>query len=211
MEYDYKLKIILCGETGVGKSTFFRLFKHDENIFQSITPTIGVDFLTKNYKYDNKIVKLHMWDTAGEERYRTIITSYFKDISACIIIFDLTNLNSFEKIPYWIDIANHYSSSNKKKQIFLFGNKNDLNIFNKKMVDKDLIDNLLKEYNITYYNEISSIDYSFDRNTFLDILVHEIMSNLDENSSCLNPRKNIINFNSNENAPEKIQKCCTIM
>lgn len=212
MEYDYKLKIILCGDAGVGKSSFFQLLKYDA--LGPVTPTVGVDFLSVTQYYNDKKVKLQMWDTGGEERFRAIITSYFKDTSATIIMFDLTNKNSFDKIPYWISQADDYNTCGKRHPIFLFGNKKDL-VRNYSYIDKELIDECLDTYNIDYYEEISSIDYSFDIIEFVNTLTDIVISKLNHDCKGIYPHQNVIQLNNQIVTPspssKKNKKCCTIM
>lgn len=222
-DYDFKLKLILCGESGVGKSTFFNHLKFKSlqtplPIYQNrnsieTTPTVGVDFLTSNKIYNNLNVKLHVWDTAGQEKYRTIISSYFKDISACIIIFDLTNIKSLEHVPYWCSIANTYCTCEHKHPIFLFGNKNDL-FYKKNLIDENIINNCIKENDIFHYQSISSIDGSFDDKNFMHKLIDTIL-----NKKYISPCKgistkeneNYITLNDNiQQNNKKEKKCCTI-
>ena len=207
MEFDYKLKVILCGESGVGKSSFFNYLKHEENFI--ITPTIGVDFLTINHVYKDKRIKLNLWDTAGEERFRAIISSYFKDISAYIIMFDLTNLKSLQAVPYWISIANKNSTCDYQHPIFLIGNKNDL--INKEKIDFNLIEQCLLKYKITYYEEISSIDKSFDSSKFLYKLTEAIL-NMDPHScNGIVSKNDTFKIKYNPKISKINKKCCYIL
>ena len=86
--------------------------------------SIGVDFRSKDLTYDGKKIKLQIWDTAGEERYRTITSSYYRGAHAIAIVFDLTKLETFEHVKRWIEDINKYAKENVLK--FLLGNKSDL-------------------------------------------------------------------------------------
>lgn len=86
--------------------------------------SIGVDFKLKNLQLDGKKVKLQIWDTAGQERYKTITTSYYKGANAIIIVFDITDRDSFEHIKTWMDEIHQYAKENVL--LFLVGNKSDL-------------------------------------------------------------------------------------
>jgi small GTP-binding protein len=218
-EYDYKLKLILCGESNVGKSTFFNhlkftSFQKNITIFPNIlsmptTPTVGVDFLTLNEKYNNYNIKLHIWDTAGDERFRSVISSYFKDISACIIIFDLTNIKSLESLPYWCSIANTYSTCEHKHPIFLFGNKSDLG-YNKHLIDETIINKFIKENNIFHYQSISSVDESFNNTGFIHLLIDTIL-NKKYTTQCRGiSTKESENYITLKDNVQKKKKCCTI-
>ena len=180
--------------------------------------TFGLPFLLLERKWisdrqaENKL-RIHA-HTGGEERFRAIITSYFKDTSATIIMFDLTNKNSFDKIPYWISQADDYNTCGKRHPIFLFGNKKDL-VRNYSYIDKELIDECLDTYNIDYYEEISSINYSFDIIEFVNTLTDIIISKLNHDCKGIYPHQNVIQLNNQIVTPspssQKNKKCCTIM
>ena len=146
----YVFKIIIIGDTGSGKSSL--LLRYTRDIFNSYyEPTIGVDFGTKQVNIPNNgehiPVKLQIWDTAGQERFNTITKSYYRNTCGVIIVFDLTNLESFYSIPKWI--TNVENNCNSTIQVILIGNKADLrdNI----VVKQHQIDNICKKYGIKYF------------------------------------------------------------
>ena len=125
MDEDYAFKMILVGNTGVGKTSILYKFINAQPNCMNTSPTIGIDFGTKRIVMEHKTIKLNIWDTAGLERYRAITRSYFRNIAGAVIIFDLTNMNSFRNIPQWKEeIMRH--SNNKRMQFILGGNKCDL-------------------------------------------------------------------------------------
>ncbi|KAI4837838.1 ras-related protein Rab-1A [Plasmodium brasilianum] len=121
-DYDYLYKIILIGDSGVGKSCILLRFS-DDHFTESYITTIGVDFRFRTIKVDEKIVKLQIWDTAGQERFRTITSAYYRGADGIIIIYDTTDRNSFLHINEWMNEINKYTNEDTCK--LLVGNKAD--------------------------------------------------------------------------------------
>ena len=121
--YDYLFKVILLGDSAVGKTSI--LLRFSENTYNTdFHSTIGVDFRVSLQKYNDKTVKLQLWDTAGQERFRNIVSSYYRVAHAALFIFDLTNLSSFENVSMWIGESENFLKDDIPK--FLVGNKADL-------------------------------------------------------------------------------------
>ena len=93
-EYDHLFKIVIVGSQGVGKSAIFLRFS-DNYYFENYTATIGVDFKFRTLEVDHSQCKLQIWDTAGQERFKTITSAYYKGSHAIIIVYDLSNKESF--------------------------------------------------------------------------------------------------------------------
>ena len=122
-DYDYIFKIILVGDSGVGKSSMLTRFVDEAycNVFMS---TIGVDFKIKTLNIDNKICKIQVWDTAGQEKYKSITNVYYRGAQACIIVYDVTDRMSFQNVYNWIqDLETHAADD---IYMLLVGNKSDL-------------------------------------------------------------------------------------
>ena len=122
-QYDCLFKILLVGNSSVGKSSLFLRFVDDiwNDVF---VPTIGVDFKIKTLKINEKNVKLQIWDTAEQERFRTIISSYYRGAQGILLVFDVTEKESFESLNNWlIEIE---KNANKNVVKILIGNKCDL-------------------------------------------------------------------------------------
>ena len=126
MSYDYLYKIILIGNTGVGKTSYSDRLVHD-NFTSTFIPTLGVDFFAKSITLnDNTVIKTHIWDTAGQEKFNGIITHYYKDIAGAIIMFDICNKYSFNRINYWKnELINKSNCQLHSFPILLLGNKCD--------------------------------------------------------------------------------------
>ena len=122
-EYDYLFKILLIGDSGVGKSCLLLRFA-DDTYAESFISTIGVDFKIRTVRMDGKTIKLQLWDTAGQERFRTITSSYYRGAHGIIVVYDVTNRESFEHVKGWLHEISKHASDNVNK--ILIGNKCDL-------------------------------------------------------------------------------------
>lgn len=122
-EYDYLYKIVLIGDSGVGKSNLLSRFSRNE-FFNDSKTTIGVEFATRTLAVNNKLVKAQIWDTAGEERYRSITSAYYRGSVGALIVYDISKSASFKNIEKWLQELREHSSSNIV--IILVGNKSDL-------------------------------------------------------------------------------------
>ncbi|TYH40270.1 hypothetical protein ES332_D12G235800v1 [Gossypium tomentosum] len=122
-EYDYLFKLLLIGDSGVGKSCLLLRFA-DDSYLDSYISTIGVDFKIRTVEHDGKIIKLQIWDTAGQERFRTITSSYYRGAHGIIIVYDVTDQESFNNVNQWLNEISRYGSENVNK--LLVGNKSDL-------------------------------------------------------------------------------------
>ncbi|CAO2823211.1 unnamed protein product [Amaranthus hypochondriacus] len=122
-EYDYLFKLLLIGDSGVGKSCLLLRFA-DDSYVESYISTIGVDFKIRTVEQDGKSIKLQIWDTAGQERFRTITSSYYRGAHGIIIVYDVTDQQSFENVKQWLNEIDRYASDNVVK--ILVGNKCDL-------------------------------------------------------------------------------------
>jgi len=121
-DYDYLFKLVLIGDSGVGKSCLLLRFA-DDAFTESYISTIGVDFRFRTLKIDQKTVKLQIWDTAGQERFRTITSAYYRGADGIIMVFDVTNMESFDHVNDWLKEVNRYAAEGTVK--LLVGNKSD--------------------------------------------------------------------------------------
>uniref|UniRef100_A0A8P4FX55 RAB6B, member RAS oncogene family b n=1 Tax=Dicentrarchus labrax TaxID=13489 RepID=A0A8P4FX55_DICLA len=97
-----KFKLVFLGEQSVGKTSLITRFMYDsfDNTYQA---TIGIDFLSKTMYLEDRTVRLQLWDTAGQERFRSLIPSYIRDSTVAVVVYDITNVNSFQQTCKWID------------------------------------------------------------------------------------------------------------
>ena len=148
---DYSFKIIVIGDSSVGKSCLtVRAAKDKYKDFY--TPTIGFEFLALNLKIKGKIIRLKIWDTCGQEIYRSLISSFYRNSSLAIIVYAINNKDSFENLESWLDEIKCQTHPNLKT--FLIGNKSDLE--EERVVDKKEAENLAKEYNFDLFTETSA-------------------------------------------------------
>lgn len=122
-EYDYLFKIVLIGDSGVGKSNLLSRFTHDEFNLESKS-TIGVEFATKSIQTDGKTIKAQIWDTAGQERYRAITSAYYRKAVGALIVYDISKYITFENVERWLKEMRDHADNDIV--IMLVGNKCDL-------------------------------------------------------------------------------------
>lgn len=120
--YDMIMKLLLVGDSGVGKSCLLLRFVEDK-FNPSFITTIGIDFKIRTIDSNGKKIKLQVWDTAGQERFRTITTAYYRGAMGIVLIYDVTDSRTFENIPNWHSTVTQHA--NEDAQIFLVGNKID--------------------------------------------------------------------------------------
>lgn len=159
-EYDFLFKLLLIGDSGVGKSCLLLRFA-DDTYTESYISTIGVDFKIRTIELDGKTIKLQIWDTAGQERFRTITSSYYRGAHGIIVVFDVTDLESFNNVKQWLHEIDRYASENVNK--LLVGNKCDLT--SKRAVTteqaKEFADSLGIEYLETSAKNATNVEKAF--------------------------------------------------
>eukprot|EP00917_Polyrhabdina_sp_WS-2016_P024776 GHVP01053536.1.p2 GENE.GHVP01053536.1~~GHVP01053536.1.p2 ORF type:complete len:221 (+),score=37.37 GHVP01053536.1:29-664(+) len=121
--YDLLYKVVLIGDTGVGKSNLLSRFTRGEFNLESKS-TIGVEFATKSVPVGGKTVKAQVWDTAGEERYKAITSAYFRGAVGALVVYDISKKSSFENVQRWLEELRDHASEDIV--ILLVGNKSDL-------------------------------------------------------------------------------------
>ena len=120
---EFKFKVVIVGDSGVGKTNLVRRFVTNSFSIDS-KATVGVEFMCKNYSINGKIFKIEMWDTAGQERYKSITAAYYKGAKGAMIVYDVTNKQSFDNVDKW-----HHEIKEKASKvinIMMIGNKTDL-------------------------------------------------------------------------------------
>lgn len=153
-EYDYLFKLLLIGDSGVGKSCLLLQFA-DKTFTDTYISTIGVDFKIRTIEVDGKRVKLQIWDTAGQERFRTITSSYYRGAHGICVMFDLTDLDSFRNVKTWLEEVKRYAMEGV--QILLVGNKCDVKEEDR-AVKPDMIDELVKDSGLDYIQTSAKVE-----------------------------------------------------
>ena len=199
-QYDYLMRIVLIGDTGVGKTSLFDTFINNKTK-NDYFPTIGVDFGFKIMEISDKLVKCQIWDTAGMERFRTITHNYFRGADIIILFYDITSQESFNNLEYWYNSIKQNTDSEKPYTISVIGTKKDLS--SKCEVLLTDVDNFCKSRFMEYY-ETSSFNYNDISNIFTDIIKKTIPL-----------KKDIEDYNSRIDAlhvsKEHSEKSCCIL
>ena len=209
-EYDFLMKLILVGDSGVGKTNI--LSKYLKNDFDPDSKaTVGVEFGTKNIEIDNKRIKVQIWDTAGQERYKSITSTYYKGAKGAFIVYDITRKSTFDNIDKWIgDLKNN---GDENMIVYLVGNKSDLN--DMREVRKDEAMTKSEKFNIAF-SETSAI-YGDNIHKIFQDLMEKVYINFYRNVNTnrekeinkgvdLNEESN--EKNNNQNNQESERKCC---
>jgi len=204
--YDLLYKIIIIGDSNVGKSNILSRYTKDQ--FQGNSKaTVGVELGTKFVKVEGVGAKLQIWDTAGQERYRSLTSSYYKGCHGCFIVYDITNEQSFESINTWYEQA--VKEAGKEVSIILVGNKCDLE--NERKISKEKGEEKARSMNASFF-ETSALS-----KVNIDDIFKEIVNNIyqrtkgqknddDDDIEIINENEKAINLTP-QATPEK-KGCC---
>jgi Ras-related protein Rab-2A len=145
MSYAYLFKYIIIGDTGVGKSCL--LLQFTDKRFQPVHDlTIGVEFGARMVTIDNKQVKLQIWDTAGQESFRSITRSYYRGAAGALLVYDITRRETFSHLTRWLEEARQ--NANQSMVIMLIGNKSDLD--HRRQVTKEEGEKFAKQHGLIF-------------------------------------------------------------
>ncbi|KAG9159436.1 hypothetical protein Leryth_010988 [Lithospermum erythrorhizon] len=163
-DYDYLFKLVLIGDSGVGKSNLLSRFTRNEFSLESKS-TIGVEFATRSLTLDAKVIKAQIWDTAGQERYRAITSAYYRGAVGALLVYDVTRHSTFESIERWLRELRDHTDPNIV--IMLVGNKSDL----RHLVAVSTEDGkTFAENELLYFMETSALESTNVDNAFAEIL-----------------------------------------
>jgi len=122
-EYDYLYKVVLIGDSGVGKSNLLSRFTRNEFNLETKS-TIGVEFATRSIRTEGKTIKAQIWDTAGQERYRAITSAYYRGAVGALLVYDIAKYSTFKNVERWLNELRE--NADRNIVIMLVGNKSDL-------------------------------------------------------------------------------------
>lgn len=160
---DYIYKIILIGDSSVGKTNILTRFTLNE-FSNDLKSTIGVDFFTKKIPIDNKVIETQIWDCAGQERYKSVSRFYFRGANGIILVYDISKRETFIHIGDWLSEIRDHSSTNI---ILLIGNKSDLDF--KREVSTAEGAQFAKQYSLLFL-ETSALNGSHINDAFMSIV-----------------------------------------
>ena len=212
--FDLSFKIIIVGDSGVGKSCLS--IKASRNYFEDFySPTVGFEFLTFNVKIEDQNIKLQIWDTCGQEVYRSLISSFYRSASLAIIVYSIDNEESFNNIEKWLNDIKTQSSPDVK--IFLIGNKADLD--DKRKITREQGEKFSNEHKISFFTETSAKTGLNVQNVFsqaakeLFIQHEEIKNRVSRPGSITNlvynpEKENKVNLESEEEENRQNKKFC---
>jgi len=200
-EYDYIFKVLLVGNSDVGKSSL--ILRYVDQIWNDVfVPTIGVDFKVKSLEIENKSIKLQIWDTAGQERFRNVISSYFKGAHGILLIFDITSRDSFKELENWLAEVEKNASTQILK--ILIGNKCDLE--EEREISKDEGEAFAMRNGMQYIETSAKINTNV--NEAFEALSKIMVEYYSKKSSANNENKTIkMNKGTDITIPKK-KKCC---
>lgn len=144
--FDLQIKLLMIGDSGVGKTCLLLRYAN-ESFSPTFITTIGIDFKIKNIQLDNKRIKLQIWDTAGQERFRTITTSYFRGAQGILLVYDVTDILTFQNITNWMSQIQQHADVSVNK--ILIGNKCDDS--ENRVVAKEKGQQLADEYKMHFF------------------------------------------------------------
>ncbi|XP_054279975.1 ras-related protein Rab-27A-like [Macrosteles quadrilineatus] len=175
--YDYLIKFLFLGDSGVGKTSFLIRYT-DGNFASKFVSTVGIDFRLKRVVYKtqgrSQIVNLQLWDTAGQERFRSITTAYYKDAMGFLLLFDLTNEQSFLEVRNWLELLKIHAYC-EKPDVILCGNKADL--VDKRVIPEERAKELAARYGLEYME--TSAESGLNVNRAVDNLLEMVMCRME--------------------------------
>ena len=154
-KHDYMFRYIIVGDSNVGKSCLLLQFT-DNKFRQNHEATIGVEFGGKTIKLQEKIIKIQIWDTAGQEVYQAITRGYYKGATGAFVVYDITKKETFEHVERWLEDVK--TNASKDIQIILIGNKKDLE--NERVVSFDEGASLAEKYGILFLETSAKTAYN---------------------------------------------------
>ncbi|XP_038684292.1 ras-related protein RABE1c-like isoform X2 [Tripterygium wilfordii] len=181
-DYDYLIKLLLIGDSGVGKSCLLLRFS-DDSFTTSFITTIGIDFKIRTVELDGKRIKLQIWDTAGQERFRTITTAYYRGAMGILLVYDVTDESSFNNIRNWIRNIEQHASDNVNK--ILVGNKADMDE-SRRAVPTSSGQALADEYGIKFFETSAKTNFNVEQVFFT--IARDIKQRLAETDSKAEPQ-----------------------
>ncbi|KAG4383779.1 hypothetical protein AAZX31_13G136400 [Glycine max] len=208
-DYDYLFKVVLIGDSGVGKSNLLSRFTKNEFSLESKS-TIGVEFATRSIRVDEKVLKAQIWDTAGQERYRAITSAYYRGAVGALLVYDVTRHVTFENMERWLKELRDHTDANIV--VMLVGNKADLRHLRAVSTEEATA---FAEREKTFFMETSALESMNVENAFTEVLtqIYHVVSKkaleIGDDPAAL-PKGQTINVGSRDDVSAvKKDGCCS--
>jgi len=208
-DYDYLFKVVLIGDSGVGKSNLLSRFTRNEFSLESKS-TIGVEFATRSINVDGKMIKAQIWDTAGQERYRAITSAYYRGAVGALLVYDITRHVTFENVERWLKELRDHTEHNIV--VMLVGNKSDLRHL--RAVSTEDAQTFAEREGL-YFIETSALESTNVENAFKQVLtqIYRIVSkkalDVSEDNAAAPAQGQTINVKDDVTATKKVGCCST--
>lgn len=207
MEYDYLYKFIILGDSNCGKTSLLTRYIDNVVEYEEYNPTIGVDFKVKIVQSNGKHIKINIWDTAGQEKFKSIISYYYKNVAAAILLFDVTNRSSFDSIPAWIEEIKLNCELSDKIPMVLIGNKNDK--ISKRKVTVSEANKFADTFNMEYF-ETNIYNWDEINDAFINLVDKTTDYYITNNVASQGVKNYSIEIQDNEDKKSKMVDCCKI-
>ena len=205
-EYDMMIKVILIGDSGVGKTNIMSKFLKNQ-FLENSKATVGVEFGSKLFIHENHKIKAQIWDTAGQEKYKAITGAYYKGSKGALVIYDITRKDTFANIEKWVNDLK--TTGDPKITIIIIGNKNDL--ADKRQVTKEEGEEKAKSFGCAFLETSAFSGDNIDK--AFDIMVKEIYEKFSSDTGGdeqLSPggKGEDIKLDKEKATDKKKKKCC---
>ena len=184
-KFDYLFKILIIGEVSVGKTCLLLRYA-DDSFTQNHLTTLGIDFKTKIITINNSLIKLQIWDTAGQEKFRTITKSYYKDANGIILTYDISNSDSLKNIQNWMKLIEQNAEDGVCK--ILVGNKCDLE---NRVIQKEEGEKIAQDFGMKFFETSAKSDINVDEafNYLVTIILEKAQKNISNSNIVLEKDK----------------------
>ena len=204
MQYEEKIQLLIIGDSTVGKTSILNRYTKGE-FNPNYLATLGIDFFKKDEILNGKTIRIKIWDTAGEERYKSLTQGYFRNAEGIIIVYDVSNKDTFDNLKFWIQsIKTHINIDKQNIPSIIIGNKIDLP---EREVSKDEGKNFAREEKMEYFETSAKSGDGIDES--IKCLAYKVINKSNNNSKDKKEKNLEIKIDVNDDGKKK-DKCCNI-